>query len=163
MKRKFNSLFDVLEYTLQGLNATEVMLIGDFGTITDQLTSATTRYEVDSYLGTLRDHQLGIERVFTYLMRNDLTRTNAVVRQMAHETHALLLHTNQAYLKEIFIITTLQGIVAYKISLYRTAYQIALELELETPADILEQLLESEMDAAKSFERISLTQFTNVP
>jgi len=163
MKRKFNSLFDVLEFTLQGVNATEAMLINDVGLITDQLTSAATRYEVDSYLGTLRDNQIGIERVFTYLMKNDLTRTNAVMREMIHETHGLLSQTNQASLKEILMITSLQNIVAYKISMYRAAYQIALELELETPADILQQLLEKEMNAAKSFDRISLIQFTNVP
>lgn len=162
MKPKFNSLFDVLAHMLHTLNTSDAALLNDLGRHTDQLSSAAVRYEVDSYLGALRDNQLGIERIFSYLMKEESKSANPIIREMIHELYTQFSHTDQAYLKDVFMITSLRGIVSYKMSLYYAAYQVALELELETPADILHQLFEKEVNASKSLDRLSLTQFTNV-
>jgi len=162
MKSNLNSLFDMLAYLLRGLNTDETKLMNDLGVNTDQITSTLVRCEVDDYLGGLRDNLLGIERIFSYLMTNNVTRKDHVVQELIRELNELFLTTDQSYLKDIFIISALRGISAYKTSLYHTAYQITLELDLETPADILQEILEREKKSFESFERLTLTQFTNV-
>lgn len=162
MKTKLNSLFDMLAYVLRGLHVVETKLICDFGERADQVTSTLVRCEMDEYLGGLQDNLLGIERIFSYIMTNELERKDHLVQDLIHEINLVFSSTEPSYLKDIFIVSSLRSLSAYKSSLYHTAYQIAIELELETPADILQAVLKKEQNAYEVLDKLTLTQFTNV-
>lgn len=162
MKTKLHSLFDLLAYVLRGLHVVETKLIHDFGLRADQITSTLVRSEIDGYLGGLHENLLGIEQIFSYLMTNKVERKDHVVQELIHEFNQLFSDTDQSPMKDIFIVSSVRSISAYKKSLYHTAYQITVELELETLAGILQRVLEKEESACERLDKLTLTQFTNV-
>jgi len=162
MKQKVSSVFDLLTYVLRGLNTVETKLMKEFGHCIEQISSTVVRREIDAYLDGLRDNQLAIARIFSYLMTDDTTGKDHLVQDFVHELNVLFPNGSQSYLKEMFVVTSLRSICAYKRALYHTAYQIAVELELDTPADILQEQLDKEKKAYESFDKLTFTQFTNV-
>lgn len=162
MKQKVSSVFDLFTYVLRSLNTVETRLINEFGHCTEQISSTLVRHEIDEYLSGVRNNLLAIERIFSYLMTTATAGKDHLVQDLVHELTVLFSNGSQPYLKEMFVVTSLRSICAYKHALYHTAYQIAVELELDTPADILQGLLDKEKKAYESFDKLTFTQFTNV-
>ncbi len=161
MKTKINSLNDALAFLLQGLYFTEVKLKEEFPACCNQITSTRIRNEINNYIENADNKLLKLERIFNYLLKNPLTRNNEVVNELMNETHQMLASTNSSHLKDILSIGCIQNINAYKISNYRSAYMIAVELELDTATDLVQQILEWEIETAKVLAALSIEEFNN--
>lgn len=129
MKTKINTLSDALAFLLQGLYFIETKLKDEFPAFCNEITSARIRNEINNYTTSADNKLLKLERVFNYLLKEPLARPNAVVNGLINETHQMLASTASSHLKDILSIGCIQNINAYKISNYRFAYLIAVELE----------------------------------
>jgi ferritin-like metal-binding protein YciE len=73
----------------------------------------------------------------------------------------MLSATTSPHLRDILAIGCLQNINAYKIAGYRSAYMFAVEMELDTPTDLLQQILEWEIDSSKTLSALAIEEFNN--
>lgn len=163
MKTKINTLSDALAFLLQGLYFTETKLKKEFPASYNGITSTQIRNEINNYTTNADNKLLKLERVFNYLLKEPLTRTNSVVNELMNETHQMLAATASSHLKDILSIGCIQNINAYKISNYRSAYMIAVELELDTATDLLQQILEWEIETSEVLAALSIEEFNKVP
>jgi ferritin-like metal-binding protein YciE len=159
MKTKINSLHDALTFLLQGLYFTETKLREEFPVCCSDITSTRIRNEIDNYTSNTDNKLLKLERVFNYLMKEPLTRTNEVVIGLMAESHQMLASTTSSHIKDFLSIGCIQNINAYKITNYRSAYMIAVELELDTPTDLLQQILEWEVETSQALTELSIEEF----
>ena len=159
MKTKINSLNDALAFLLQGLYFAETKLKEEFPTCCGQITSVRISNEINNYTSNADDKLLKLERVFNYLMKEPLTRPNEVINELMRETHQMLDSTNSSHLRDILSIGCIQNINAYKIANYRSAYMIAVELELDIATDLLQQILEWEIVTGKVLAELSIEEF----
>jgi ferritin-like metal-binding protein YciE len=97
-----------------------------------------------------------------YLMMEPVVRKNEVVNKIIDETEYLLAYTAPPYLKDIVMIGCLENINAYKASAIQTAYLMAVELELDTVADLLQQILRWEMVTCKELTDLSIHEFNKL-
>lgn len=162
MKTKINSLNDALTFLLQGLYFTETRLKEEFPSCCSEITSRKIRSEIEKYTGSADSKMLKLERVFNYLMKEPLSRKNDVIKELMDETHQILAATTSTHLRDILVIGCLQNINAYKIASYRSAYMFAVEMELDTATDLLQQILEWEIDSNKSFYALAIEEFNRV-
>ncbi|MEO5603848.1 MAG: DUF892 family protein [Cyclobacteriaceae bacterium] len=159
MKTRINTLNDALAFILQGLHFTETRLTEEFGSCSNQMTSAPLKGEIDNYTSSSKDKLLKLERVFNYLLKEPMTRTNDVINDLIKETKEILASTTSTHLKDVLSIGCVQNINAYKISGYRSAYMFAVELEPDTVTDLLQQILEWELETSKVLHRLSIEEF----
>lgn len=157
--KTINSLSDALAFLLQGLYFTETKLKESFPWCCSEVSSINIRTEINIYANNADDKLLKLERIFNYLMKEPLTRDNNVMNELMNETHKMIAATTSSYLKDIVSIGCIQNINAYKISNYRSAYMIAVELELDTVTDLLQQILEWEIETGKVLARLSIEEF----
>ncbi len=161
MKTKINSLNDALAFLLQGLYYTETRLKEEFPSCCSEITSRKIQREIDNYTGSADDKMLKLERVFNYLMTEPLSRKNAAINDLMNETYQILSATTSTHLRDILAIGCLQNINSYKITGYRSAYMFAVEIELDTATDLLQQILEWEIDSSKSISALAIEEFNN--
>ncbi|WP_160118568.1 YciE/YciF ferroxidase family protein [Chryseotalea sanaruensis] len=162
MKNKISTLQDALAYQLQGLFFAEDEIRNELTTCIQQIRSIEVRNEIDHYVKTANEKLQKLERIFTYLMQESNPRKNDVVSKMIHETHHLLKLTSSAHLKDILMISCVQNINSYKTASYKSAYLFAVELELDTAIDLIQQILEWELATGKRLALLSIHEFNKL-
>lgn len=159
MKKAINTLQDALAFQLRGLFYAETKVMEEFNTCRRYLTSPRVTEEISRYIHSSEDKLLKLERIFNYLMQEPVTRKNEVIDRLLGETHHMLTFASTPHLKDILMIGCVQNINAYKISAYKTAYMFAVELELDTPADLLQQILEWELETGRALSIVAVEEF----
>jgi ferritin-like metal-binding protein YciE len=163
MKKRIATLQDALIFVLQGMYYTESKLQENFSTCSRQVTSSALEKGIESYTEISKDQKLKIERIFNYLLSDTLSRINEVVDKLMSETLQMQEATTSAHLKDVMLIGCIQNINAYKLASYRTAYRLAVELELDTVTDLLQQILEWETETGKSLAALAMDEFYGMP
>lgn len=159
MKDRINTVYDALTYMLQGLHFAETKLAEEFTSCSQSVTSNRIEREIQNYVESSENKVLKLERIFSYLTQDTMTRKNDVIIQLFHETRAMNTRTVPAYLRNVLTIGCIQSINAYKISVYRSAYLFTAELELDTASDLIQQILEWENETAKALSLLSIEEF----
>lgn len=161
MKTKINSLDDALTYLMQGLYYTESRLIQDIDSCCPNIKIQAVKREIEKYKMSSHNKLLKLERVFNYLMKEPITRKNEVTIKLLEETRNMLASSAGSNLRDQMAIACIQNINAYKVTTYRTVYMYAIELELETVADIIQQVLEWETAESKVLNNLAIECFNN--
>ena len=159
MKTTITSLQDALAFQLQGLHYAETKVGQEFQSCSHHLTSSRLKTEIGRYMDSSKDKILKLERIFNYLMQESVSRKNAVVNEMLHETEQMLSIADSSHLKDILMISCIQNICAYKVSSYKTAYLFSVELELDIVADLLQHILEWEIETANVLGILAVEEF----
>lgn len=157
--KKLKTLEDALKYQLQGLYFTEKKVQEEFAECRPLITSGDIRTELTKYIESADSKLLKLERIFNYVLENDLERKNEVISQMLDETHNLVTLASSAQLRDILMITCAQTINAYKTASYRTAYLLAMELELDTAADLLHEIIGWELQTGEMLSTLVIEEF----
>jgi ferritin-like metal-binding protein YciE len=161
MKNKIQTIEDAFVFQLQQLIYTESKIKeGLFqipGTTSPRLKDEIREYGESSYSKLLK-----LERIFNYLMREPNGRKNLLVSQILQETTEALDLTSASPIKDIIIVNAFKSINACKVSCYKSAYIYSVELELDTPSDLLQQILEWEVNSGKALARIAIEEFNNL-
>jgi len=160
MKTSIHSTHDAIAILLQGLYYTEITLRDTLPGCFSAIASTPIRDEFKKYSESAANKLLKVERVFNYLMTEPLSRKNESIHQLVIEMHYVLKGTTSAHLRDILGIGYIQNINTYKVSSYRSAYLFAVELELDTVTDLLQQVLEWEVEASKGLSQLAFDEFT---
>ncbi len=163
MKISIHTLQDALAFQLQGLFYSEKFLRKELNACLPDVASEKLKKEMQKYAGQAENKILKFERIFNYLMQEPVTRKNEVIHKMIDEMHQILTFTiSSTHLKDMLRISCIQNLNAYKISGYRNAYMFAAELELDTAADLLQQILEWELATSKALSELSIEEFNRL-
>jgi ferritin-like metal-binding protein YciE len=160
--KTINTLQDALAYQLQGMLYAERKVRDEFETCQRQISSEEVSAEIHRYVGNADSNLQKLDRIFNYLMQEPIARKNDVILKMIEETHQLLGYTFSPHLKDILMVGCIQNINAYKSASYKSAYLFAVELEMDTAADLIQQILEWEMETAKVIASLSIHEFNKV-
>jgi ferritin-like metal-binding protein YciE len=159
MKAIIHSSNDALTFLLQGLFYTETKLKDTLPGCFAAISSTDISNEFSNYADSSTNKLLKLERAFNYLMTDQVTRRNEAIHQLMLEMHHILAATASPHLRNILSIGYLQNINTYKISCYRSAYLFAVELELDTVTDLLQQILEWEVESSKVLSQLAMEEF----
>ena len=162
MKAHIESLSDALCYLLTGMLFIESNLASHYRSCKPKLSSPELKDAMERYLDVCHDNRLKIDRVFNYLMKEPEPRENEVFKKMINETEFVLRSADEAHLKDVLFIGCIESLISYKASTYRTAYLFSAELELDTPDELIQQILESEYASRKLFSNIAVKEFNKV-
>lgn len=162
MKRTINTLQEALVDQLQGLFYAETKVKDEFQICKQQISSPELKAEIQMYVGDADYKLQKLDRIFNYLMKEPAPRKNGVIIKMIDETHRLLNYTSSPHLRDVLMVGCIQNVNAYKIASYKTAYLFAVELELDTAADLVQQILEWELATSKTLARLSIHEFNKV-
>jgi ferritin-like metal-binding protein YciE len=162
MNKTIKTLQDALSYELQGMLYAEVKVRDEFKACSHHITSPEVKAIIQTYIDNAGNVKLKLDRVFNYLMMEPLPRKNEVVNKMIDETQHLLTYATSPHLRDILMIGCIKNINAYKTAIYQMSYLIAVELEMDTPADLIQQILEWELSTCKSLAGLSIREFNNI-
>lgn len=162
MKKIISTLQDALTYQLQGLFYAETKVKHEFEILHQKITSPDVNAQIKKYIGNADNKIQKLDRIFDYLMQEPMPRKNEIIVKMIEETRHLLGLTSSPHLKDILMIACIQNINAYKIAGYRTAYLFAIEQELDTAADLIQQILECELATGKRLASLSIHEFNKL-
>lgn len=159
--KNIHSVQDALAFMLEGIYYSEVQLKHELRGCCGKLSSSSLIVEIEQYAANAEYNILKLERIFNYLMREPILHKNGVVDQMLKNTHQVLASVKNNYLRNILTISCVQNINGFKISSYRSAYMLAVELELDTVADLIQQMLEGETARTVAISGVFITEFNN--
>ena len=157
MKKTLKTLYDGLVYQLQSMAYAETVLKNEFSI--RNITSVELREHVKNYIEQSDDKLLKLERVFSYLMYSPMVKKNPVIDKFMKETRDILSSTSPRYLRDILLISWLQKFNAYKISGYKAAWLYALEMELEVPAELIQEILVWEHETDRLLGQVVIEEF----
>ncbi len=161
MKNKVKTIEDVFINHLQQLFYTETMIKNELSQAL-QPCCPRLREEILEYTESSDNKLLKLERIFNYLMREPSSKKTLAVADLIEETSESLDPATPSHIGDIVLINTLRSINACKIAYYKTAYLYAVELELDTPADLLHQILKWEVECSKTLAKLAVEHFNNL-
>lgn len=159
MKSHIHTLQDTLAHQLQGLYYAEKKVHEMADECSTESTSKTLKEYIRSYAAGAEGRLKRLDRVFNYLMQEPESRKNRAVCSLLDDSRELLALTDSPHLKDIIVVSCLQNINAFKISSLKIAYMFTVELELDTASDLLQQLLELELGAARTLTSLAIEEF----
>jgi ferritin-like metal-binding protein YciE len=127
---------------------------------TNAISSEKIRSEFNSYTASATNKLLKLERTFNYLMTEPVTRKNEPMHHLVSEMDHILHGITLPHLRDMLSIGYLQNISTYKISCYRSAYLLAIELELDVVADLIAQNLDWELETGRHLSQLAVEAFT---
>lgn len=162
MSIPIHSTHEALASQLQGLYYIESKVTGELKHCIAHITSEKIRNEINNYINEGESKLQKLERIFDYLMYEPSSRRNEVVAKMLTETYQMLTYKSSPHLKDMLVVSCVQNINAYKISGYRTAYLFAVEIELDSVIDLLQQILELELETETILATLAIEEFNEV-
>lgn len=156
MKRSVSTLEDALAFQLRSSYSGEQLLNGRIPTCVEELNSQSLRTVLEKYGESANHKILKLERIFNYLSQEPSSRKNEVIEKLLEAAQYGEKCGCSNKMSDILLTSSFRQIIQYKISVYKTALMLALELELETVSDLLHQILEWERKTDKILKDLQL-------
>lgn len=147
MKNKICNIQQALTHQLKEMYDGEKKIQKNLAFCTQQVVSPMLKQEMIRYIGNTSDQITKLERIFNYLMDEPYGSVNDVMFELITHTQNVLRCTGQEPIRDVLLITSVQTICQYKISGYTAALALALELDLEKPAELLQEIITWEREA----------------
>ncbi|MBT1686455.1 DUF892 family protein [Dawidia soli] len=162
MDKTIKTLQDALTYQVQGLLYAEQKIREAFQSCNHHLESEDVKHALEDYADNAGNVSIKLDRIFNYLLIEPIARKNEVILKMIEETQFLLTYAARPHLKDILMVGCMKNINAYKTVNLRNCYLMAVELELDTVADLLQQMLEWELATGKRLAALSIHEFNKL-
>jgi ferritin-like metal-binding protein YciE len=156
--KKLTSLLELLAYQLEAMYDAEKKLQHTLPVFYETIKSAAIKQEVKKYTEIASDKRTKLKRIFSYLLVERFGRKNEVIDSLLHDTQETLSFASTDHLRETALLTCIQNINNYKMASYHTAEIIAIELNLETVADLLHEILEWEKETDRAMTKIAIEE-----
>jgi ferritin-like metal-binding protein YciE len=105
-----------------------------------------------------RGKRTKLKRIFSYLLVQPFKRKNNVIDSLLKDTHDLLNYAATDHLREAVLLACIQSINHYKIAGYNTALAFAIDLNLDTVADLLHEILVWEKETNNTLTKIAFEE-----
>jgi len=150
MKTKISSINQALIHQLKEMYDGEKKLHKNLTFCMERVVSPLLRDEMDRYIARSHDEATKLERIFNYLMDEPYGSVNDVMFELITHTQNVLRYTDHEPIRDVLFVTSVQAICQYKLSGYTAALALTLELDLEKPAELLQEIIswEREMNSA---------------
>lgn len=155
MKRVISNLTDAVAYVLADVYTAEALLKGAIPECQSYLTSSSLRAELSRYASRADDKRNKLLRVFNYIMCEPDVRSNLIVEAFVDKTKEVLQQASSPEMRDIMLATCFQSVNYYLLANYRAVARMARELELDTAASLLEQIIEWDEQTAEQLARIA--------
>lgn len=161
--KKISTIEEAFAYQLHKMFHTENQLCQPLQTFERLTLSPELRRELQKYVEASSNKVLKLERIYNYINVEPAPVKIDPLSEIVEETNDLVKNAASPQLRDILLISAIKDINAFKLSAYRTMYIYAVELELDTPADLLKQILEWELKTSKAFCQLVLLEFNKAP
>jgi ferritin-like metal-binding protein YciE len=159
--KKVNRLEDALVMQANDMYQAERRLLEAIPQHLTEINDHSLKNELLAYRQAAKDKMLKLERIFSYLMVEPNSKRNLVIDSLISKTDQLLeLAANRA-MCDVLMATCIRTINHYKIAGYETACAFAEELGLDTPEQLLNEIVNWEKAAERTFSKIA-TQGINL-
>jgi ferritin-like metal-binding protein YciE len=159
MKKEITKLEDVLALELQNLYNGELSLKEKLEKIIPDTDHGPLQEILKKYAESSTNKRLKLDRMFSYLMVVPVSHSNVIMNKLVDEAIQRTKHSLSDKIKALVLISGLQKINCFKMTAYRTALMYALEVELDTVADLLHEIIEWERKTDKSLAELYLKEF----
>lgn len=158
MKTTLRNLNEALSFQMKGMYDAERKLQREIPKCSVKVRSEALKGEIGRYIDSTDDKILKLERIFSYLMTEPSGVKNEIIDKFIEDTHKMLQYASSDDIRDVVFIACIQNINHYKIATYGTALAFAIELKLNTVADLLHEILEWEKDTDRALTKISLEE-----
>lgn len=158
MKVKISNLGEALAFRLDELLDAEKQLKEAIPGCIDKVSSGSLKKELKTYKDNCLSKIQKLERVYNYLLKSPGKSKTKVIDRLIENTKDMLNSPLTGEMKDVLMISCLQTINHYKIAGYKTALTFASELELETAAELIGQVLHWEMETEKNLSSIAVNE-----
>ncbi len=157
-KPSLNNLNEVLTYILEGMYDAEKQIQEVIPEWSQHTNTTSIKNQVKRYAENTRDKRTKLKRVFSYLLTGPFKRKNGVVKKMLKEWSVVSGMTESKPLADVLFISFLMGLIEFKKTKYFSARNIALQLNLQTVADLLDEIVVWEKETANALTKIALAE-----
>jgi ferritin-like metal-binding protein YciE len=158
MKVNVSNLGEALALRLDELLDAEKQLKETIPDCINKVSSVSLKLELKEYLDMCVNKIQKLERVYTYLMKSPTKSKTKIINRLIENTRDMLGSPLTNEMRDVLLISCLQTINHFKMAGYKTALTFASELELETAAELLEQVLHWEMETEKNLSSIAVNE-----
>ncbi len=151
---KITRLEDALGILLSDLYEAEKKLQTAIPQCMEKVSSPQLKEAMQRYLQSCHDKRLKIERVFNYLMTEPLGKRNIIINSLLSKTQQMLEIAGSGRMRDVLLSACMHTINHYKTSEYTTAITLAEELSLETPQQLLSEILLWEKETGEQLSRL---------
>lgn len=159
MEKSIKTLQHALTLDLQQLYNGETQLRESISAVLHQIRSEPLKTILVQYCESSNHKRLTIDRMLSYLSSGPGTNVNEIIDKLMGELQNKVLCCSEDIL-DLLIIPVLQQICYYKISAYRSAMTIAMELEFEEVAELIQQIIEWERTTDRSLMELAYREFS---
>lgn len=155
MKNRICNIQQALSHQLKEMYDGEKKLNKNLSFCTERVVSPLLKEEMIRYVGRTHDVTTKLERIFNYLMDEPYGSVNDVMFELITHTHNVLRCTDHEPIRDVLLITSVQAICQYKLSGYTAALALALELDLEKPAELLQEIIMWERETTNTLAELA--------
>ena len=156
--KKLTTLNEVLAFQLEGMYDAEKKIQHAIPVCIEGLQLNTLKVEIKKYGDQAAEKRTKLKRIFSYLLVQPFKRKNNVIDSLLKDTHDLLNYAATDHLRESVLLACIQSINHYKIAGYNTALAFAIDLNLDTVADLLHEILVWEKETNKALTKIAFEE-----
>ena len=153
--KKLTNLSEVLAFQLEGMYDGEKKLQHQLPTISERVRSSSVKGEISKCIERAVEKRCKLKRIFSYLLIEKSKRKSNVMESILNEAENLLHHVSESYVGDVVLLACLQSANHYNIANYRAALALALALNLEQVADLLDEILQVEKETTTGLEKIA--------
>ena len=156
MKVQVTTLTQALALRLDELLDAEIQLKEAIPHCITKVSSDPLRQVLSAYAESCSNKKQKLDRVYNHLMTAPKASKSKVIDRLIKNTKDMLKSSLTDEMRDVLLISCLQTINHYKIAGYKTALTFASELELETPADLLGEVLHWEQASEHKLSSIAM-------
>lgn len=157
-RKSLTTLHDALAYQLSAMYDAEVKLKENISDFQQASRYPLLREEFENYAEQTSNKITKLERIFNYLMEEPAGRKNEVIDKLLEETQRIIRHTGADTLRDIMLTSCMQSINYYKIGAYSSARILALEMEIDTVSDLLDDILSWEKQMRRKLDQLVMEE-----
>ncbi len=156
--KKLTNLNEVLALQLEGMYDAEKKIQHHLPILSEGVQHHSLKEEIKKYVERSVEKRTKLKRIFSYILIQKSKRKNKVIESIFNETRELAHQASESYLRDVILAACLQSINHYSVANYRASLAVALALNLEQVADLLDEILQFEKEISTALEKIAFEE-----
>jgi ferritin-like metal-binding protein YciE len=158
MKKTVANLHEALTFELEGMYEITKGLQDEISESIAHTSNPSMKKILAEYLKTLGDQRIKLKRIFGYLLTGPYKRQLKKAAGFLSRCKEVNSSTDEPSLRAILFVSSMQPAVQYKIAALKEARFLALRLDIENVADLLDEMIEGEQAFAQTLKRLASNQ-----